>query len=210
MTSTHENGPETAAVDALHERARREMELDAVVGTLTHRLVAEMVHAQESGVIRNDDDLATTLIEYGSRIVYATPGLGSHRAKVRIRVVTLAGRYLQQFRPPPEVRFLGTEMTVDQGVVDIAWQHPDLGVFYDELKTTRHWSATHSPTTREQVERYVQSGVALHGDCFTGVRLIPMHHPQSAALATPDGSAVKYAPLSGSVLDFPSTLGVTA
>lgn len=176
------------------------METDAVVGTLTHRLVAQILQAQHSGLLPVGADVPAALIERGAALVAATAGLGSHRSRVRLRVVTSAGQYLHRFRPPASVEFLGTEMGVRDGIVDIAWRHPDLGVFFDELKTTRRATGPLPSDTAEQLRRYCLSGTAHHGELFAGVRYIPLLNPAGSLLVKPSGDGVSMTPLSSTPL----------
>lgn len=191
-------------------KARSDVETDAVVGTLTHRLVAAVLREQQEGAVPVGSDVAAALIEMGSGVVAAVPDLGSHRSRVRLRVITCAGQYLNRFRPPVDVEFVGSEVPVREGVVDLVWRHPTLGVFFDELKTTRRAAATLSPTAAEQVRRYARSGVAEWGEVFAGVRFIPLLHPASALLAVPAGEDVDLVPLAGSALSTCSIVGWAA
>ena len=179
-----------------------DMETDAIVGTLTHQLVARFLDIQATLEAQGDTDVPTALIEAGASLVAAVDGLGSHRSRVRLRVITSAGQYFHRFRPPATVTFLGTEVNVREGVVDIAWQHPTLGVFFDELKTSRRCTGPISPDVDDQLRRYARSGADQLGDRFIGVRYIPLLNPAGSMLVGPRDGDITMTPLSATPLWF--------
>ena len=187
-------------------RVATDMETDAVVGTLTHQLVARFLQTQATLAVQEDADVPTALIEAGASLVAAVADLGPHRARVRLRVITSAGQYFHRFRPPPTVTFLGSEVNVREGVVDIAWQHPTLGVFFDELKTSRRSTGPISSDVDDQLRRYARSGADQFGDRFIGVRYIPLLNPAGAMLVEPRGGGVTMTPLSTTPLWFSETM----
>lgn len=183
--------------------------LDQVAGRLTHSLIAVALTFLASGQV---DDLPMLLLREGALVVNAEPGLGAHRSRVRIRVVTAAGRYLHQYRPLAPVTFQGAEEPVDGGRVDLAWLHPTVGVFYDEVKTTRHHGSL-SARDRDQLKRYATAGTSAHGTRFAGVRYLPLLNPAGAQLATLDErGGLVLAPLASTPLAFGplTSAGVTA
>lgn len=184
-------------------RNQVDMEIDSVVGSLTHRLVGQVLEDAACGSISRAGDLAGAIIGLGAELIAARPDLGPHAARVRMRVITAAGQYLQRYRPGGEVEFLGTEVPVRDGIVDIAWRHPQVGVFFDELKTNRRYHECLTPAAQEQLERYARSGAAEYGHRFYGVRYIPLLNPNAAVVAQAEGSAVTITPLSQTPLSFP-------
>lgn len=197
------NTPEHQNKQRRQGRNSVDREIDTLVGVLTHRLVGRVLEDAVCGSISLAGDLAAAIIDLGSELIAAQPDLGSHRQRVRMRVVTASGQYLQRYRPTDGVEFLGTEMPVREGIVDIAWRHPDVGVFFDELKTSRRCYERLTPTAQDQLERYVRSGIAEYGKRFYGVRYIPLLNPHSAVMARAEGSAVIITPLRQSPVAFP-------
>jgi hypothetical protein len=188
-------------------RKQRDMDIDLICGTLTHRLTARMLNLEQSdpGAL---NDYEAVLLEQANAIVTAEPGLGTHRSRTNMRVVTAAAQYLRRYRPNSQVLFIGTEVMVPDGRVDIAWEHPTLGVFFDELKTTRHHETRLVGGHLDQVEGYVWSGVARYGSRFAGVRYIPLLHPANARWVTARGDDVEVAQLGGTPVDFSALRGM--
>lgn len=80
--------------------------------------------------------------------------------------------------------------------MDLAWEHPVLGVVYDELKTTGHGGVTDPGDAYvAQAARYAAAVAERHGDRFLGVRLIVLGGLRASRLVLGDGTAV---PLAGS------------
>lgn len=190
-------------------RKQRDMDIDMICGTLTHRLTAAMLHLEQSdpGALR---DYESALLENANAIVDAEPGLGAHRSRTNMRVVTAAAQYLRRYRPGAQVTFIGTEVGLPDGRVDIAWEHPTMGIFFDEMKTTRHHETRLVGEHLDQVERYVWAGRARYGSQFAGVRYIPLLNPANARWVTPIGDDIEVAPLAGTPLDFSTLRMVSA
>lgn len=189
-------------------RKSREMDIDLVCGTLTHSVVARILTLEAEGAIVDDGFML--LLEQSAAIINAAPGLGAHRARVGMRVTTAAGSYLARYRPGPDVAFVGTEVPVKGGRIDIAWRHPHLGTFFDEIKTSRHPQAVLAGDDLEQVSRYVRSGVVLHGSRFAGVRYIPLLNPSGAQFVHLTSGQIEVGPLADSVLDISALKGLAS
>jgi hypothetical protein len=124
--------------------------------------------------------------EHLASAVPADRRLGSLQS-ARSRVAGMTSMYLQQVAPGPDTTFLGAEIAADTGRVDLAWDCPTLGVFFDELKTWRHALPTLDRDTVEQINRYRTFGLATFGPRFAGVRLLPLGALPQALWFTPDG-----------------------
>ena len=174
--------------------------LQIVSGLLTHRAVATCLTGDIDQLEPGSFKWAATVASIADGVVGSHPKLGSHRSRIRMLVTTATGAYLQRWVPPGPVRFVAAEVPVGHGRVDLVWEHPDLGVFFDEIKTSRLSRPHESPSTIEQVLRYAADGQAKHGQEFAGVRLIPILSPHCSRLAL--SGATTLAPLTGSALDF--------
>lgn len=95
----------------------------------------------------------------------------------RQRVAGLAAVYYRAFLPPADWTFLGAELPLGAGRVDLAWELPDARVVVDELKAIGYSDRLLAPETRAQVERYLDAGAERWGDRFAGVRLIALGAP---------------------------------
>jgi hypothetical protein len=144
-------------------------------------------------------DVNDLIMAEGKRIVSAE-SFGSHERRVRMRVVTAAGRYLQRCAPVAPTEFMGTEVLYDGSRVDLVWGHPRLGVFFDELKTSRQPRPETSTASLLQVSRYAQAGLDIFADSFAGVRLIPLLAPDAALLAWIEDGAMQFTPLAQTAL----------
>lgn len=102
-------------------------------------------------------------------------------------VSAMVRRYLAHFMPGPPARFLGAEQPVLDGRVDLVWEHPVAGVFFDEVKSWRTVAASLDPYTWDQITRYTSAGLARHGREVAGVRIITLVHPDRATHVTPAG-----------------------
>jgi hypothetical protein len=182
--------------------------LDLLTGTLTHQTIAAVLRRLNA---EGSHDVAMLILTEGSRVVAASAVSGSQRARTRMRVATAAGQYIQRYQPGPPSVYLGSEIAAGDGRVDLVWNHPRIGVFYDEVKTTRHHSVM-SPTDLAQVTRYARAGHTQYGDRFAGVRYLPLLNMSTAMLATvDDDDRITVTSLAGSPLALGfSTLGATA
>lgn len=180
-------------------------------GSLTHALIARML-ARESYPGGDPAAFEDAILLEARELLAANRSLGTHRARSHIRIVTAAGQYLHRYRPGPAATFYGSEVTLGQGRVDLLWHHPSVGVFADEVKTTRHTTADLPASHVDQVARYARDGWYRFGTGFAGVRYLPLLHPSSARWVSVDVDehahevdggqvGVVVRPLAGSPLD---------
>ncbi|PKW25747.1 hypothetical protein [Phycicoccus duodecadis] len=159
-----------------HERRNR----DGRVGVLVHRVIGEVVDSARALPVTDALRMVGDTVE---RTVPATRG----SAAIRLRVQSHAARYVTHFMPGHECTFLGAEVRVERGRVDLAWSHPDHGVWFDEVKTWRHAGMSWDAQTWDQVDRYMKAGTAQFGARFAGVRLVVTGHTQDSVVIGPDG-----------------------
>ncbi|ROR90980.1 hypothetical protein [Nocardioides aurantiacus] len=158
---------------------------DTRIGVLTHRVIGEVApHAQNipdvTGTVMAD------LVRSTVARVVADRTLG-RLDRARIRVTGLTVQYVREYLPPLGVDFLGTELAAGGGRVDLAWYHPAVGVWFDELKTWRHARAGLDTETWVQVRRYLDAGKTTFGDAFVGVRLLTLGNRRACITITSNG-----------------------
>lgn len=143
-------------------------------------------------------DLPVT-VEQVEQLVHAEcRGLGAslNAQRVRALALTSACKYMHWLMPT-SAEFIGAEVRLTTGRVDLMWLLPDGSIFMDELKTSRYLDEAAAVT---QAARYATAGVDMFGDGFVGVRVISTTQQRRSLLVTPD-LAVK--PLAGSELAIP-------
>lgn len=165
---------------------------DSKVGTLTHTVAARLAGAAQS---LDAHALRASIAETVAATV-TDRSLG-RLDRARIRVTGMVTQYLAEFVPPIPTVFLGAELAAGTGRVDLAWDHPTAGVFFDEIKTWRHVQPSLDEETWTQVHRYLDAGIDTFGDRFAGVRVITLSHLRSCVWISPEGllEALNNAPL---------------
>lgn len=155
---------------------------DARIGTLVHQVLANVAQPCQSA------DLVerTHLVDEAVHAEVRGRDLGGGD-KARLRVTGLVSQYLDLYLPPADATFLGAEVPVALGRVDLAWSHPDVGLFYDEVKTWRHHTEVLDEQTLDQVHRYLDAGLNAFGERFAGVRLLTLGNRGAALGIDPDG-----------------------
>lgn len=184
-------GPEDGTTMPVHP-LRRPVTADRPtdVGTVVHAVAAAL--ADEARDL-DPHDLAARVVAVAGRLVVNK--VASRRRAVWFEAVGHASLYLRCLVPGTGWAFLGAEVATAGGPVDLAWEHPALGVLYDELKTTGHGGVTDpGPAYVAQAARYAAAGTERHGDRFLGVRLVVLGGLRASRLVTGDGTAV---PLAG-------------
>lgn len=149
------------------------------LGLLTHTLVA--THAPLFAAGAAVPDLVPPMVEMAHRLIDANT---NRRRAVAAEAVSLARTYLAQAAPTGAWALLGVEFDTGDGPVDVAWQHPDGRVFFDEIKTSRITGGQVAPSWMQQVHRYSKAGQAAFGDAFVGTRLLPLSAMRLARLVT--------------------------
>lgn len=145
------------------------------VGNLVHECCA--AHAELRHLPAHE--VAGSVIEWVNVHARETRTLGN-LAKARAAIASNANVYLTQYAPDQDAQFLGAEIPVEGGRIDLAWFVPDLGVVVDELKTVRQVHLHADNPGIKQCHRYVEAGVKEWGDLFAGVRYLPLALPHQA------------------------------
>ncbi|MBR7744353.1 hypothetical protein KC207_13750 [Phycicoccus sp. BSK3Z-2] len=170
--------------------SRDQQTRDSHVAVLVHTVIGRVA----------DTCLGAPVADAVAAVLAATedvvpPGRGA--VKTRMLVAGHASKYVTRFLPSAGATFLGAEVPVVRGRVDLAWSHPDCGVWFDEIKVWRHARTVWDWRTYDQIERYLSAGSAMFGDAFTGVRLVVTGHTYDCVLVDPGGEVI---PLAESVL----------
>jgi len=154
------------------------------VGTVTHAVAALL--ADEARTL-SDGEIADRVVAVAGRLVVNK--VASRRRAVWFEAVGHASMYLRCLVPPSGWALIGAEHPSGAGPVDLAWEHPLLGVVYDELKTTGHGGVTDPGSANvAQAARYAAAGAERHGDRFLGVRLIVLGGLRASRLVHGDGA----------------------
>lgn len=170
-------------------RAAHEM----TVGRLVHALVAELAEAAQMA----PKSVVADMVEEAVLNLAIVRSWG-RADKLRLRVAGLVSAYFTHWLPPADATFVGAEMTVTAGRVDLAWAHPDVGIWFDEIKTWRNGSnPVDMPDTQDQLDRYLRAGTTAYDSQFAGVRLLLLGHQYGSMYVTQSG----HEPLAGSRLD---------
>lgn len=160
------------------------------VGTVTHAVIATLAdRARHLTAAQVADE---TIAAAGQMVVNK---VASRRRAVWFEAVGHASLYLRTAVPTADWTFLGAELATGDGPVDLAWEHPVVGVLYDEIKTTSHGGVTDpGQAYLDQATRYAAAGAVEHGHRFLGVRLIVLGGMRASRLIRSDGTVL---PLTG-------------
>lgn len=165
-------------------------------GILTHALIAllapELRRLTPVTLPERVHDLAGALVG------------GDNVNRRRVLLATGAGHaatYLRRLAPA-SWSLLGCEFDTGNGRADLAWQHEDGRVFFDEVKTVNRPVAVVTPAWVEQAARYARGGLTKYGKDFVGVRLLPIGALHCSVLVVSDGTLVRLAPTPSSPLAF--------
>jgi hypothetical protein len=177
-----------SVLDTIETPRSASLDFDRIVGKLAHRLLADnMDVARDLG----PSALVDLFFPQAAGLV-ALEGIRGRRQAAATRITSLASHYVQRLAPPAFVTYLGAEQTLGEGRVDLTYEHPTLGVFFDELKTWKNPRLVLDDATIGQLGRFVR-GAAAYGTTCAGVRLLPVSALADAQLHRPDGSAVPLA-----------------
>lgn len=110
----------------------------------------------------------------------------AHRQKIAAHVST----YFRRLLPPDQWRFVGAEMQLGPGRVDLLWQDRDGALLIDELKTG-NVRQLQTRRTREQAAAYLDCAHSIWPDLLSGLRLLSTSEPASSLFISPDGSATQ-------------------
>lgn len=158
------------------ELARTDM-----VGRAIHDTIARLaVHTLAPTTSEILDAVAIAL--HGYRPIEAR----AHRQKIAAHVHT----YFRQLLPPAQWRFVGAEMQLGSGRIDLLWQDRDDAVLIDELKTGNA-RQLQTRRTREQVAAYLDCARSIWPDLLSGLRLLSTSEPARSLFISSDGSATQ-------------------
>lgn len=107
-------------------------------------------------------------------------------AACRQRVITTTGAYFARFHREGW-EFLGSEVKLGTGRVDLIWRTPNGRIVIDEVKVTASGAVVDDADTIGQVRRYNDAATSTWGDAFVGVRLLPLTAPGWALWCSPTG-----------------------
>lgn len=157
-------------------------------GILTHALIAllasELPRLTSVTLPERIHDLAGALVS------------GDNVNRRRVLLSTAAGHaatYLRRLAPTTW-SLLGCEFDTGNGRVDLAWQHDDGRVFFDEVKTVNRPVNALTPSWIEQAARYARGGSDLYDAQFVGVRLLPIGSLHCAAIVQADATVARLSP----------------
>lgn len=151
-------------------------------GILTHALIAmlvpELPRLTPVTLPERIHDLAGALVG------------GDNVNRRRVLQSTAAGHaatYLRRLAPT-SWSLLGCEFDTGNGRADLAWQHEDGRVLFDEVKTVNRPVAVLTESWIDQAARYARGGEVRFGTQFVGVRLLPIGSLHCSALVRGDAT----------------------
>jgi len=147
------------------------------VGGLTHRVLATLAqHTQ-----RPSPD------EIKRAISAAMPGYAPIEARAhRQNIASGVFAYFRFLLPPTPWSFLGAEVALGPGRVDLMWQEAGGQVLLDEIKTgsSRQLALTR---TLDQITSYLDCARSEFGDSLVGLRLLSTTDPRRSLFIHPGG-----------------------
>ncbi len=150
-------------------------ERDREIGRRTHALVAGFCR---SGVAPEPTRVWVTTC----KLFAASPMSVNHGA--RQRAACAVGSYFARFfRESWE--FVGAELQLGTGRVDLGWKTPEGLFVLDELKMGGLGDVVDDAETVAQVARYAATASERWGEQFAGVRLLPLTAPGRAMFSPP-------------------------
>ena len=155
-------------------------ERDREIGRRTHALVAGFCRAH---VVPEP----TQVWVAAGRLFQAEPMVLNHSS--RQRAACGVSTYFVRFHRTAW-KFVGAEVSLGNGRVDLVWQLPSDRFVIDELKTSANGEALEDRVTLEQIERYRRAGQQQWGGAFAGVRLLPLVSPGRARFHPADAVPV--------------------
>lgn len=177
-----------SVLDTVEVPRSASLDFDRVVGKLAQRLLADNMDAAR-GLAASD---LVNLFFAQAHVLVAREGVPSRREAAATRITSLASHYVQRLAPPEFVTYLGAEQALGEGRIDLTFEHPTLGVFFDELKAWRNPRLVLDEATEAQLERFVRGAANYRTRC-AGIRLLPVSALTDARLHRSDGTAVPLA-----------------
>ena len=160
-------------------------------GDLQQTLIGRRLHAVIAGVCaEGHGGLIRDRVREACLDLVRREEVGWHRRSITQRIESYAQIYFAFFGPPPDWHFLGAELSVADGLLDLAWESARAEVLYDEVKSGGYRAPVIEARHREQIERYRRDGVTRFGSRFRGVRLLVLGAPYASRLLRPSGELV--------------------
>lgn len=146
------------------------------VGTLTHQAIARIA----AMTLQPSQDLITK--EANAELTAFRPiEMRAHRQNIAGAV----SAYFWHLLPPPHWLFMGSEVHLGLGRIDLLWLHSDGWWLVDEVKVG-HGTGLGTRETTEQVDKYSAAGTDMWGNDFAGVRVLTTGDPSRSIFAAPD------------------------
>lgn len=151
------------------------------VGTLCHRVIATLAARTRT------PDIPTILRTVEQALPQLEPNEGrAHKQNIAGAVRT----YFTRLAPPKTWAFIGAEVHLGRGRVDLLWQGPSDRLLIDEIKTG-HAAFFANSDNLAQARGYLHHGRRLYGPRLAGVRLLCLSDPgQSLFVHDTHASAV--------------------
>lgn len=112
---------------------------------------------------------------------------GPMRQSLIHELVTSLGIYYRYFAPRRGVRFVGAEIAVSRGCLDLLFEEQGGGLIADEIKSGR-WVDEHElRELGDQVILQTNGGLMRFGDCFLGTRAIVLGRVSESYMLTASG-----------------------
>jgi hypothetical protein len=154
------------------------------------KLIGQRVHALVAAYLRSGKVPTSREVWVAASKVFNLKPLPQNAA-CRQRAACAVSAYFSMFHRP-DWEFLGAEVALGTGRVDIVWElSPEGLVVIDEVKVAGFSDQVDEPATVAQLERYCEAGARVFGERFAGVRLLPLAAPGRALWCSPDGLRVK-------------------
>ncbi len=150
------------------------------IGDRTHRICALVLATG----IETDRLERTGQIVGAARQVLSQHPIGRRARAALVECSSAAACYINRFAPGDDWEFLGSEVQLGDGRIDLGFRHRGTDQrLIDEIKVGmgRHLDAS----LRPQVDRYVDAGVEKWGDAFAGVRMCALSAPRTSRLYVP-------------------------
>lgn len=189
---TRSNRRSTRVVECREEPAPLEEvdvanQRDQLIGQRVHALIAAHLRA---GIVPESRQVWVAT----SRVFAQSPIPQNHGA--RQRAACGVGVYFSMFfRSTWE--FIGAEVSLGAGRVDLLWRTAADLVVIDEVKMAGASDHIDDASTVAQIQRYSDAGLAEFGDRFAGVRLLPLGAPGRALWCAPGAQRVPLADAEG-------------
>jgi hypothetical protein len=154
-----------------------ELQRAGLVGVLAHQCIAEL-----AGTADRPTPRAITAVVDRSLSVFRPIEARAHRQNLAGAI----GAYFWHLMLPTSWSFLGSEVHVGGGRVDLLWRHGS-SVLVDEVKTgsARQMRLARTST---QIDQYLSTGSEVWGEQFLGVRLLCLSDPGQSLFIHPNAA----------------------